>query len=266
MSTFNLIKASFTQPSLLLEARHKKGGAVFWYMILLAAILAAPIIYEVTVMTQSLKKDSTEIVNKLPDFSITDGTLTTDKKDAGFIYQTDSIIFTFDPDGERTKKELETDASGNAIVVGLLQHEAVIILPQVSASSDLLDSTPFTIPYTTPQMSIVNKSFIEALLAGNTSGLLWFSLIGIISLSMVFFNFLIDIILLTIFANLFSKLRLLRLTFKDNFKIIVYCSTLPTVLTALLQLIWPTLSFGSVGLAVTLLIYFNVLPKRVVKK
>ena len=39
MRTFDLIKASFKQPTLLLEGRNKKGFHVFLYLLLLLVLL-----------------------------------------------------------------------------------------------------------------------------------------------------------------------------------------------------------------------------------
>lgn len=261
MRTINLIKASFTQPKLLMEARHKKGWHIFGYILILALVLSLPVIYQTTQITQSMQQDGEEIIKKMPDFKIVDNTLTPDKKDSGFVYQTNSIIFTFDPDGKRNKQDIASDASGNAFVIGLLKHEAVLTLPQIGTTTDVVDSNLVTIPYSLPQVSMLSKTFIEQMLTGKTSGVMWFVLILIITFVMVLVNFLIDIVLLTFFATLFTKLRMLRLKFTDVFKILIYCATVPAILTVIAQFIWPSISFGSIGLALTLIIYFSALPK-----
>lgn len=265
MRTFDLIKASFKQPTLLLEGRNKKGFHVFLYLLLLAIVLSLPVIYQATLITKTIQDDGEKIIQKLPDFSIEDNTLVTKEKTDGFIYQTDSIIFTFDPTDKRTKKEIESDATGNVLVVGLLKKEVIMILPRVSTTTDIMDNNVLSIPYSMYQANGLNKQILEKLFTSNSSQSMWFSVIFFVTWFMVFFNLFVDIVILAFFANLFTKFRLIGFRYKDVFKIIVYAATLPSILTAILQFIWPAISFGSVGVALTLLIYFNALPKRIKK-
>lgn len=265
MRTFDLIKSSFKQPTILLEGRKKKGFHVFLYLLLLAVILSLPVIYQATLITKTIQEDGEKIIQKLPEFSIEDDTLVTKEKTDGFIYQTDSIIFTFDPNDKRTKKEIESDATSNVLVIGLLKKDIVMILPRVGTTTDIMDDNVLSIPYSTPQASVLSKNVLEQLFASNTSRSMWFSIIFFVTWSMVFVNLFMDILILSFFANLFTKFRLIGFRYKDVFKIIVYAATLPSILTAILQFVWPTISFGSVGVALTLLIYFNALPKRIKK-
>lgn len=265
MRTFDLIKSSFKQPTILLEGRKKKGFHVFLYLLLLAVILSLPVIYQATLITKTIQEDGEKIIQKLPEFSIEDDTLVTKEKTDGFIYQTDSIIFTFDPNDKRTKKEIESDATSNVLVIGLLKKDIVMILPRVGTTTDIMDDNVLSIPYSTPQASVLSKNVLEQLFASNTSRSMWFNIIFFVTWSMVFVNLFMDILILSFFANLFTKFRLIGFRYKDVFKIIVYAATLPSILTAILQFVWPTISFGSVGVALTLLIYFNALPKRIKK-
>ncbi|RHH69517.1 MULTISPECIES: DUF1189 domain-containing protein [Vagococcus] len=265
MRTFDLIKASFKQPTLLLEGRNKKGFHVFLYLLLLAVILSLPVIYQATLITKTIQDDGKKIIQKLPEFSIEDNTLVTKEKNDGFIYQTNSLIFTFDPNDKRTKEEIETDAASNVLVVGLLKKEIIMILPRVGTTTDIMEDNVLTIPYSMPQANILSKNVLEQLFASNTSRSMWFSIMFFVTWFMVFFNLLMDIVILSFFANIFTKFRLIGFKYKDVFKIVVYSATLPSILTAILQFVWPSISFGSVGVALTLLIYFNALPKRIKK-
>ena len=111
MSTYKLIKSTFKQPALLIEARNKKGFHVFFYMIFLSLLLSLPVAFQSMGLLSSLQQDGEKIVAEMPDFSIEDNKLKTTEKDSGFIYQTDSMIFTFDPDGKRNKQDVQSDAS-----------------------------------------------------------------------------------------------------------------------------------------------------------
>ncbi|HCM88333.1 MULTISPECIES: DUF1189 domain-containing protein [Vagococcus] len=262
MSTFKLIQATFKQPSLLIEARKKKGFHVFLFMLLLSIVLSLPTVIQSMHFLDSLKEDGDKIIQKVPEFSITDGTLKTDKKDSGFIYQTNSMIFTFDPDGKRNKKDIETDASRGLMTVALLKNEIVLVLPTVGSTADVLDSSVLSLPYTTPQLKILNKDFLTNMLTDDSRKMILFVFVLLTSGFVIFLSLLFDLIVMTFFANLFTKLKLINLKFGEIFKILVYCATIPTILTMLLQFLWPSLSIGSAGLALTLLIYFNIFPKN----
>ncbi|MDT2816040.1 DUF1189 domain-containing protein [Vagococcus carniphilus] len=261
MSTFNLIKAAFTQPTLLIEGRKKKGFHVFLYMILLSIILSLPVVFQSMDILSSIKEDGDKIVQKLPEFSIEDGKILTDKKDSGFIYQTNSMIFTFDPEGKRSKNEVEADSVGGVMTIALLKNEAVIVMPTTGSTADMLDSNSFSLPYTATQMRIINKEFLNKMLTGDSQGMLLFVFVLLISAFMIFVSFLVDLIMMTFFANIFVRTRMIRLKFSEVFKILVYCATIPSLLTMALQFIWPSFPIGSIALALTLLIYFNIFPK-----
>lgn len=268
MSTFNLIKATFKQPALLIEARKKKGLHIFLYMLVLTFILSLPIVFQSMGLLNSLKNDGEKIVNKLPEFSVINNELTTTKKDAGFIYQTDSMIFTFDPEGKRSKKDIEADATKGVLTMALLKNEAVIILPTAGSTADVLDSNVLSLSYSTPQLSNINKNFLSNLLTDKSQNTILFTVVLFTSMFIIFLSLLFDLIIMTFFANIFTKLRLVQLKFTEIFKILVYCSTFPTILSAALQFIWPQLAIGSFGLAFTLIIYFNIFPRsnRKIKK
>lgn len=266
MSTINLIKATFKQPALLLEARKKRGIHVFLYMILLSFILSLPVVFQSVGILNSLKHDGEEIVKKVPEFSIENNLLTTKEKDSGFIYQTDSMIFTFDPEGKRSKQDVEADAMNGVLTIALLKNEAVLVLPTAGSTADVLDSNVLALPYSTAQLNNINKNMLTNMFTERSKNTILFAVVLVTSVFIIFLSFLFDLIIMTFFANIFTKLRLVQLKFTEVFKILVYCATIPTILSVVLQLIWPGLSLGSVGLALTLIIYFNIFPKPNRKK
>ena len=77
MNTLQLFKQAFFSVS---ELRHAKKMA-FWkvilYAVFLSAILALPITKQVFSVLQEVQQDGQKIAEKLPDFSIENGTLQT---------------------------------------------------------------------------------------------------------------------------------------------------------------------------------------------
>ena len=260
MNTYKIIKASLKTPSSLLEARQKKGGKIFLLMLFLSLILSLPVVYQAMNIVNSIKNDGDQIVQKLPEFSIKEGHLITTEKDSGFIFQTDSMIFTFDPDGKRNKQEVESDSVGNAMIVALMSDELILSLPTFNSTTDVFDNNTFVLPYSTPQLQSLNKAVLTDIFEGKNNVFV-FLIVVISSMIMLFLNLLIDLLLLSFFANIFTKFRMVGLRLKDVFKIMVFAAVVPTIFTTILQFIFPTFPVSSINIALTLIIYFNIFPK-----
>lgn len=260
MNTYKIIKASIKTPSSLLEARQKKGGKIFLLMLFLSFILSLPVVYQAMNIVNSIKNDGDQIIQKLPEFSIQEGHLVTKEKDTGFIFQTDSMIFTFDPDGKRNKQDVESDSVGNAMIVALMSDELILSLPTFNSTTDVFDNNTFVLPYSTPQLQHLNNTVMVDIFEGKNNVVV-FLIVVISSMIMLFLNLLIDLLLLSFFANIFSKFRMVGLRLKDVFKIMVFAAVLPTIFTTILQFIFPTFPVSSINIALTLIVYLNVFPK-----
>ena len=94
-----------------------------------------------------------KIAAEIPDFKIRDGQIDSPTNE-GFIYQTDSIIFTFDPEGKRTPEDISSDLIGNFLSVGLLKDKLVLALPNTGTTSALLNNNQFEFEYTNNALKI----------------------------------------------------------------------------------------------------------------
>ncbi|AQP53060.1 hypothetical protein CBF34_02910 [Vagococcus penaei] len=262
---FTTINKTIKSPVELLHYRNKKGFAAFGYLLLLTLILSIPMIVESISLGSIFQKDGELILNKLPDFSIKDGTLTTDKEDSGFVYQTNSIIFTFDPENKRSAHDVTEDGATGALAVGLLKNEVVVGLPTVGTASDMVENLTF--PYKSmPLAPILNKSTVSAMLTNKSSMITFLVVMIITAFLLVLGNFVMNLLLLTIVANLSNKLRQTTLTFGQTFKLLIYCSTIPSILSVILQLLVPTdLPYSTFSVVLTVFIYFSMFP-RLTKK
>ncbi|MGY3749163.1 DUF1189 domain-containing protein [Vagococcus acidifermentans] len=258
MSNFQLFKAAFIKPRMLYYASQKKLPRVFLYMLFLSLVMSLPMVNQSYKFFQTLQQDGEKIVKKLPEFSITDNQLTTSEKDAGFIYQSNTVVFTFDPDGKRTKKEIEADISDLTFGIAFLKEEFVLVLPTLNSSSELLDTNVISFPYSAPQMSDVDKAFLTDVLTSKNNNLMIIGVTFLIAIWIVFFSFLFNMLILTFITNLYSKFKVKGLRYIDNFKITVYCATLPVFLITVLQLLMPTLNVKNFILVLTLFMYFRI--------
>lgn len=117
MTTKQLIISSFIRFKDLKEARNVPFWKAIVYLLVLSIIMALPISFQVFQVLNNIQLDGQKIATRIPDFTIQNGQLQTEEKE-GFIYQTNSIIFTFDPEGKRTEQDISTDLMGILLVSG----------------------------------------------------------------------------------------------------------------------------------------------------
>lgn len=252
MSFLQLLRASVFRFSELKQTNKIPFWKAVIYLIILSFVMALPTVYQAALMLRDIKQDSSTIAKKIPDFKIEDGKLKSDND--GFIYQTDSIIFTFDPEGKRSEKEVTKDLMGNLFSVGFLKDEAVIALPQ----SSLLDNNVFKLSYNQePLKSMTNKSLKQMIM--NLKMPIWgYLLMWAVAFYPTFINLIMTIFFATLGALIYSRLRQLPLTFMDCFKLMIFCSTIPILLASILMLFKPGFDTGTLVTLIGLFIFFQV--------
>lgn len=262
MTTFQLFKKAFLSVSDLHQAKKMPLWKVIFYTIFLSAILALPIARQVFAVLHDIKMDGQKIAQKLPDFSIEKGKLTTTAKNAGFIYQTNSIIFTFDPDGKRDVRDIHNDLIGDMLGVAFLQNELVVALPNSGVTESTLGTNQLLLPYKNGTLDGINAKTIKQAL--NKAAIPWWTkgLIFLVSLYPVFINLIVDLLIATLGASLYAKTRFYRLRFLDCLKIITYCGTVPAIISSLLHFFTPALDTGYLMILLSLFFFFIAIKKE----
>lgn len=256
MNSFTLFKHSLFQVTDLHQAKKMPFWKVILYVVFLSTILALPITKQIFSIMQDIRSDGQEIAAKLPDFNVIDGKLETEDGAKGFIYQTNSIIFTFDPDGKRSLSDIAADSVGTAVGLGFLKDEFVVALPSSSAANTLLGTNHFEIPYSKGTLDGLNSNNLKKAL-DEASIPFWIKLVVFIfTLYPTFINLIINLLMIAIGATLYSKIRLYKLRFLDCLKISTYCATLPVIVSSILH--FTTRSFDDSFLIVfiSLLLFF----------
>lgn len=258
----HLMKSSFFQFRELLAAKKLAFGKVIGYIFILGAILTLPLAYKVSSVFHDIQHDGQKIAAKLPDFTIEKNQLQpAHAKEKGFIYQTDSIIFTFDPQGKRTAKDITTDMVGNFLSIGLLKDDLVVAMPSTGASSALLGDNQIVIPYSEASLASLSGSHIRDYLQ-DTKIPWWMYLIAfLVSLYPSVVNLLVTLLFATLGATLQTKMRRLKLSSFENFKIVVFAATLPVILTALIHFVTMNFDATMFILIATLFIFNQVIKK-----
>ncbi|MEG1504699.1 MAG: DUF1189 domain-containing protein [Enterococcus sp.] len=259
MTFRQLFKGSLFRFEDLSQARSTPFWKSIVYLIGLSVLLAIPTVYQAFQVMTQIKTDSLKIVQKVPDFTIEDGQIKTESNDQGFIYQTDSIIFTFDPAGKRSQKDVEKDLVGNYFSVGLLKGKAVVVLPDYGGiSSTMFGDNVLTFSYKQePLKSLTSEKLKSGLKDLEIPA--WTPLVMLIAgLYPSFINLFVTLLVAGIAGTIVAKLRLRRITFFESFKTIVYCATIPTIIATLISLFQPTFDVSLLITFISLFIFFRV--------
>lgn len=236
MTTKQLIISSFTQFKELKNARKTSFAKSVLYLLVLSIIMALPISYQVFQVLENIKQDGQKIATKIPDFSIKNGKI--DAADhEGFIYQTNSIIFTFDPEGKRSEKDITSDLVGNFLSVGLLKNKLVVALPNTGTT--FLNNNSLELDYKNDALKNLTGKQLRTTLSEATIPF-WIKIVTfLISIYPSFLNLIVTLLLANFAAYIYARLRLTGASFLDCLKTMIYSITLPTVLATILMIFLP---------------------------
>ncbi|MGM0215639.1 DUF1189 domain-containing protein [Enterococcus sp. AZ109] len=265
MTFSQLIKGAVFRFSTLKDAKSIPFWKAVVYLILLSVFLSLPIVYEGMQVLQEIKSDSLQIAQKVPDFQIADGEIQTEESATGFIYQTNSIILTFDPEGKRTEKDVANDLVGNYFSVGLLKNEAVLALPDMGGvSTSLFGDNVLRFPYTGAPFNDLTGAELRTELE-NLELPLWAPIVMLLAaLYPTIISLIVTLLFTSIAGNLFAKMRLRQITFFETFKTLIFCATIPTILSMIIMFFDATFDSSLLITCISIFIFFQVsnhLPK-----
>ncbi|MDR0921201.1 MAG: DUF1189 domain-containing protein [Lactobacillales bacterium] len=259
-----LFLASFSHIEQLLNARKIGWGKTIFYGLFLTIILTLPITTDTWTTTTQVMDDVKTISKKVPDFSIKDGKLTPEKEnEKGFIYQTNHIIFTFDPQGKRTEEDVENDATGEAASVAFLKDKFLLALPGPYDGGVVYVAKSLPVSYDSAALKTITGSQIRKAGTELQQPVWMFAIIYLMLFIPALWSFVINILILGLGALIYNKMSFLPIKFGESIKILVFASTAPIILTTLLSFVYPGLDTDFVQLGMTLLIYLKaVRPLR----
>lgn len=244
-----------SHPEQLIQARNVKTGKIVWYFIFLSFILTIPSWVETNRLLTDFIQDGQEIAQTIPDFEVENGQLVPAENAESFIYQTDSIIFTFDPSGTITSTDVDNRISGETLGMSILESGLYFSIPLY----------PIQLSYS--QLEGMNQDTFKDVILGLQSVnpvvlVMTFAVLWISSLILaLIYNFLY-----TVFGNLVATITRKPLRFGESWKIVLFASTLPTILFTLLNLfgIHPLFQL-EIQLAITIYFYYlslKSIPKK----
>lgn len=237
MTFKQLVPAALYNFSALKDARQNKFWKSLLYLLLLSVILAIPLMVEAGKTLHTLQTDTRKIAAKLPDFTIENNQLQTATDTKGFIYQTNSVIFTFDPAGKRSANDVASDIQGNQFAIGLLKDQVVVALPDsAGVGAALYGSNLLKFSYTDANLkSLTGKAVKETFTNFNMPK--WIHLlVVIIAVIPTFIDLFLTLIIASFFANLFARMTRKSVRYSESLKTMIYAATLPVIVSTIVLL------------------------------
>lgn len=261
MSFWQTIKSALVAPAKLGDSIKIKGWKAFLYLILLSIIMTIPLFNTISNSIQSVMNDGEKIGQSLPSFTIKSDQLQT--KNEGYIYQTNHIIFTFDPQNKRTVDEIKKDLNNNQIAIALQKNQLVMALPDNGVATALGIPNPVSASYKSLGANGVSSKEVKQFTQNNPfeDSLMFISLISCFLSALI--NLLFELLITALAATFYSKLSLLPLKFGQNFKLCIFCNTWAVIISSLLQWFNPGSMIAGMMSLITLVFYFiAVQPMR----
>lgn len=223
------LKTLLFKPREIYTSRNMSWKNFWLFVIFLTAIRLTMIFVALFPAFKQFNQDTQDIANSLPAFEIEESILISEGEN--YIYQTDSLIFYFDPDGTLTDKDIEKNARYfNTIVSLALMPDGLDIYTIVGHQK---------IPYT--YMPEFNHEILYQFLNNIGKVALPFVLLTF-SFSFIFLliTYLGQLLIFTLLAFLVARWMGIPLSFRQTFCISMMASILPIFILTMLQ------SFGLV--------------------
>lgn len=259
MSMFQLFRSSFFDFKSLTKVRQTPFGKIVVYLVLLSVVFAIPMTFQVMHLFQEIRADGQEIAKNIPDFTIQDGQLSVPSGTKGFIYQTDSIIFTFDPDAKRTVDEVANEELGNLFNIGLLKNEVVFSVPKAEATASGLAKNPIIFSYQNALFQQFSGKALRDGLAHNQLPWFVYLIIFLIAVYPSFLSLVVTLLLMSFVFSLFIRTRNTQWRFLTTFKTLTVCATVPILLSTILLFFFATFDATTFIFLATAFLFFSVI-------
>lgn len=209
------IKTVFTKSKEIYIARNMKGIHYLLLIILLTLTLSFISVFEMLPAFNQLSNDYSEIKEFLPAFEVKDGQLTSEHE--SYVYQTDSIVFYFDPDDRMDTKIIDKNMRRQTapVSIGLMDEELHFNILNRSQTFNY-------------QQFNITANDLEAIIlsiGAFSPGVIVLLLFVLYILNL--FLYLGQLFSITLFANVISYLRRTHLRFIQNAKIALLASVIP---------------------------------------
>ncbi len=261
MSIYQMFLGSFFQFKNLISVRKSPFGKVIFYLVLLSFVYAIPLTIQVMNVFGNLHADGQKIAEKLPDFTIKDNQLSSPEENSGFIYQSNYLIFTFDPDNKRNATDIQSDLKGKLMSIGMLKDQLIILFPSDETTQSLLGDTSFHLTYDQSIFSSFNGKTIKSVLAEKRLPWFLYVIIFLVAIYPSFINLVFTILFTALFSSIWLKRMDRSLTFLETLKLVIVSATVPTLLSTLIMLFHYSFNSGTFLFLATSFIVYQAVRK-----
>lgn len=220
----NYLKTVFSKPQEIYTGRNMSWKN-FWSMVAGLIIVRMMILSVLLVPAiNQINDDTDEIASSIPPFTTESNKLET--KEENYIYQTDSLIFYFNPDGSFTQKDVEKNNDFFSPLVSLA------LMPDgIYFQSYFIQRT---IPY--KLISGLDDQLLSHILTHATQWSIFFVIfLCLFTFIFILIGYLMELILLAAIGFVSSRLLAIPLRFSQIVKIMMLASIIPVIVLSFLQ-------------------------------
>lgn len=219
------LKIGFVNPREVIKARKMSRKQMLGYFALLALLITLSMTAVLTSVMTNLRDDGQEIAENIPAFEIENSEFVTDNQES-YIHQTNTFLFFFDPNGEISLEEVESNVERLSVPVGVALLE----------DGFYLNVTGRTLPLPYDQLEGFNQESLVRLFQqlGTFSPLvlLFTFIVGFIASS---FSLAYEWLIVALFANIIATLQRIRSPFRKNARVALVSLSIPTLVISVIE-------------------------------
>lgn len=226
------LKTLFLRPKEIYTGRNMKWRD-FWLIISGFILLRVMLLFAmVSPSLGQMNADANQVADSIPTFEIKNGHLVTEKEN--YIFQTDSLIFYFNPEGDFTKKDVDkNDQLFHPYMSLALMPQKIYLKTSFFEREIDYERLP----------DLDNQFFIRILkqVGKWTAPFLIFT--GLFIFIFLMINYIIELITLSCLGLLFARFVGIPLSFQQTIKIMMLASLLPILVMSILQTLGLSISW-----------------------
>lgn len=253
------IKTAFTKPKEIYTGRNMKNKHFFSLLLLLSVTLTFLSVFEFLPIVRDLSDDVNEIRESIPEFELVDNQLRSGSE--SYIYQTDSMVFYFDPDDNISTETIDNNANtvSTPVSLGILDDQLYLNLLDQSYGLNYANLENFT---TSDLQGIIQRF-------GNISPIyIFFFIIFLLIFNLILF--ITQFIPIALFANIISIYRKTTLRFFQSAKMALLAVMGPTLIVyAVNAFLFPVRFQFEIILGASLVLYYmsiTEMKKRIIQQ
>lgn len=219
----NYIKTMLKKPNEIYTARNMKKKDFFSLLLSMGLLLTLLSIFSMANDFKTLTSDYKEIQAAIPDFELADHQL--ESKKESFIYETDSLVFYFDPQDKVGTQLIDKNIKKQNAPISLALKKEEIYLNILGSSQ--------SVSYA--DLNMTSQDLKNFIYLNNFSSPLYLLIVFVLLFLFNLFIYITQLFSISIFSNLVSLIQNSKLNYFQNTKITLVASIIPFSIMAILN-------------------------------